>query len=225
MASSKVVPLNAPSEESEGFIVKVLRNKSLLINFVLSLILVGLVIGVVTQKISRRVEKNASMVFSSLDEKDQLMPHADLQKLIKIANKYPFLRAYLDAPLAQECLNQDRLNDATHLNERVKKRLNQDVEPLFEFNQISLLIAQKNFQEALEASYKIKDKLDKDSFPSLYAYHLLRLAQLEKQCQHPKQYQERLHDFMAWKTNREESRQILDIGRLTIDEFIKQDLN
>lgn len=224
MASSKVTSLKPSSEEQEGLIVKILQNKSLLINLVLSLILVGLVIGVITQKVNRRVEKNASMVFSSLDEKDQLVPHADLKKLIKIANKYSFLRAHLDAPLAQECLNQNEIDQANHFNERVKKRLNQDIKPLFEFNQISLLIGQKDYQEALKTSYQLKNKLDKEAFPSLYAFHLLRLAQLEKKCQHPKQYQERINDFITWKANQEQSREVLDIGRLSIDDFIKQEL-
>jgi len=220
MTESKVEVLHQSDNEPDGFIIKLLRNKSLLINIALAIVLLGLAIGLVQTKLSKRQEKNASMAYASLNHNDQLQPHADIQKLSKIANKYSFLRPYLDAPLVQECINQGELKIAKSFHKRVASRLMPHLDFLFKFNQISFLVTENDYKEALELSYSLKDEINPETLPTLYSYHLLRIAALEKKLGHSELYSDSINEFVSFEPHKEFKEETLKLGDLSLADFM-----
>lgn len=220
MNESKIEVLKQPENLPDSFIIKLLRNKSLLINIAFAIIFFGITIGIVQSKISRRQQKSASIAYTSLNQQDQLEPHADLQRLSKIANKYPFLRAHLDAPLVQECLNRGEIKLAKSLHNRVESRLLPHLDFLFKSNQISFLISEKKYQEALKLSYDLKDKINSKELPTLYSYHMLRIASLEKELGNLKQYNQQINEFVSLTPTLNLERDALRIGEISLIDYV-----
>lgn len=220
MAETKIEPLNQPENKPEGFIVKLLQNKSLLINVVFSIVLFGVTIGFINTKMNRKQVKNASLAYSSLNQQNQIQPQADIQKLAKIANKYSFLRPHLDAPMVQECLNRGELKMAKTFHDRIESRLSPHLDFLFKFNQVSFLITEQNYEEALKLSYSLKEEINPVEQPTLFSYHLLRIATLERKLDHADQYVNRLNDFALFNSSSEYQRDSLRLGSLSLSEFM-----
>jgi len=113
------------------------------------------------------------------------------RNLEKILTKRPELNSKYDALLAQALLIKDRPQDAIPYAERTLARTAKENLPIYqEFSNATLLIAQGNFNEALQHSGNIKLKIDtirkadnpnKEVGETLYAYNLIRIPLLEKQ--------------------------------------------
>lgn len=220
--NSKITSINVQEEQKKGFFIKLIENKTLLLNITLTIILFGLLIGFINHKMNKLQSKNASMAYASLDQYDQLGADSDIQKLTKIAKKHSFLRPHLDAPLVQECLNQGDVKTAKVLYKRVERRVKPRLHFLFAFNQISLLISEKKYEEALKLSYQLNSELDPALEPNLYSYHLLRIATLEKELGNITSYKERVSDFISFKDLLPNQGESLRLGTLSLSEFITQ---
>lgn len=217
MAQSKITPLVSPSDQSSesNFILLLVKNKQIILIVTMALLLIGSLLGLMNYQINRAKLRKASMAYASLDETNGLQAHADLKQVKKIADQYSFLQAHLDAPLAQESLNQKDLKASEALLTRIQSRISPYLEVIFDFNQISVLIAKEEYQKALEASYLLNERLSVHQLPTLYKYHVLRTGALEKQLGHIENYQKTLERCAA-------SNMDLMLGQLSLKEYLMQ---
>ncbi len=93
--------------------------------------------------------------------------------------KAPEIREVLGGEMAQLLLLSGHIDDAEKMTKGSLKELRAIAPQYAEFSEISLLIARKQYQEALEKSVSLKEKLS-DKTP-LYGQNLIRIACLHQQ--------------------------------------------
>ena len=186
-----------------------------------SLILSGLILGFINHKLNQSRVRNVSVAYASLDDHNAVHSRADLKQMKKIAAKYSHLQSHLDAPLAQESLNQKDIKTSLALSKRIQSRLAPNLELILAFNETTFLIAQKKYADALKCSNSLKEKIDSEKMPILYAYHLLRVASLEKALGNEESYREHLKEFTACHANISQSGS-LKLGQLSLGDFISK---
>ncbi len=215
MTQSKMVPLTPPSDPSSenNFVLLLVKNKQIILLICVAILLIGTLFGWMHYQMDRAKVRKASLAYASLDESNGLQNHADLKQVKKIADQYSFLQAHLDAPLAQESLNQKDLKVSEILLARVESRLSPNLSILFESNQISLLVAKGEYQKALDASYLLNEKMNPNKLPTLYKYHILRTMALEKKLCQSESYQKTLKECAASNTD-------LTLGQLSLKEYL-----
>ena len=218
MAESKITSIHPSSEEETGPLVRILKNKKLLLNILYGVILVGLTIGLIGKKVNQARSKNMSVAYASLDDQFSLQSHADLKQVKRIASKHSFLQPHLDAPLAQEYLNQKDFKSSKKLHNRLQSRIKPNLAAVFKFNEITFLISQQKLQEALKLSKALKKEINQDKMPALYAYQLLRIAELEKRLNEKESYDESLKEFLSADAMHTEN--TLKLGDLTLKEYL-----
>ncbi len=229
MPASKITPLlqtqdrkaqsaSKPVEENPP---KPFEYKKWMVRVGFPIVLMGILFGLMLFQSHRAKENSSSLVHSSINAQSQLEPRADLEKLKKIANKYAFLRAHLDAPLSQEFLNSKQLDQARSLNHRLETRMGSYLKPVCESNQITLLVAEKKYAEALERSQALKNEIDPYKFPVLYFYQLARMAFLEKELGHIDQSAHWVDELSKVKGEEKlKDLALLDLGSLSFVDFM-----
>lgn len=219
MTKQKVVPLDQSIDEENGFVAKLLKNRKLMLNILYGFILIGLTIGLINKKVNQARVRNTSVAYASLDNQSALEPQADLKLVKKIAGKHSFLQAHLDGPLAQECLNQSDLKSSKMLNKRIQSRMAPNLDVISRFNEVTFLIAENKHEQALALSNQLHEKIDAEKMPFLYAYHLLRMANLEKILNNNESYQEHLQEFAVCTANVYHD-DALKLGQLSLKDYI-----
>ncbi|MCH9633214.1 MAG: hypothetical protein S4CHLAM6_15670 [Chlamydiae bacterium] len=219
MTKQKVVPLDPSVDEENKFVAKLLKNRKLMLNILYGFILLGLTIGLINKKVNQSKMRNMSVAYASLDDQSALEPKADLKLVKKIASKHTFLQAHLDGPLAQEFINQGDYKSSKMLNKRIQTRLAPNLNIISKFNQVTFLISENNHKEALVLSNQLHEEIDAEKMPFLYAYHLLRMANLEKILNNNESYQKHLQEFSVCKANVNHD-DVLKLGQLSLKDYI-----
>ena len=219
MTKQKVVPLDQSTDEENGLVAKLLKNRKLMLNILYGFILLGLTVGLINKKVNQARLRNTSVAYASLDSQSALVPKADLKLVKKIAKKHSFLQAHLDGPLAQEFLNQNDFKSSKMLNQRIQSRMAPHLSIISKFNDVTFLIAESKPEQALALSNQLYEEIDSDKMPFLYAYHLLRMANLEKILNDHESYQKHLQEFAACSVNVHHG-DVLNLGQLSLKDYI-----
>ena len=187
----------------------VLRWKSIILCALAIILLLGFLIaklGIAKRRLEEEylVAKGAFKKWEqSLDEKwDHLR---QLQESLK---KHPELQAQYDPCIAQFFLAMTAPEQGTPLIERTLKRTQQPYYSVY--GRTSLKISQKKYQEALEDSLALKEKIEENrpfgatsnQHSLLFAFNLLRIALLHQQLGHTKQELEtwqQIEHYGGWK--------------------------
>lgn len=99
-------------------------------------------------------------------------------------HKIPGFRRLFEAEIAQVCLSHGQVERANEKAAPCISRLQEDFPLHAAFAKASLLIEEKEYQKALEASVTLKERLEgSKEFVSLKGWNLVRLAFLHKQLQ------------------------------------------
>lgn len=145
------------------------------------------------------------LLFVKQQKKNRLMTHAqqsmrhlshhmsrdEIKRLCTLSDRQPSLQPKLDASLAQLHLNSKHYKEAHHHINRVIKRQKSSLPFVHSLNEMAFLIEKKQFKSALDLGYALKVELkQKKQMQTLYTYHLLQLAALEKKLGHKDQYQQ-----------------------------------
>jgi hypothetical protein len=101
------------------------------------------------------------------------------QTFIKALKKSPELRQKMSGDIAQALLVEGRIDEAEELAKSPLSELRSIAPEYAEFSEISFLIARKHYQEALEKSVSLKEKLSEQS--RLWSQNLVRIAILQQQ--------------------------------------------
>lgn len=153
----------------------------------------------------------------------------DLTQLNEIMNRHPEIKPKYQGPLAQTLLISGQIPQAEKFADEVFKRTQPDYLQLYRhYSQISLLIGEDKFEEALSQTKKLKETLNQlgvNETPLLYIYNLMRLALLYQQTGQTKEelavwdelemQPERIEAVIA--TNR-----VLKIGQASLNQYIEQ---
>ena len=211
---SKITPF--PQEETElnenKWVLAALRNKNRILWTVGLVVFSGLALGGALHKLNRFQNRKTSLAYESLDPTKGIQSHANLKEVYKIATKYKFMQPHLDAPLAQAFLNEKNVATSKKVIQRVEARLNPNLNAVFAFNQITLLIAEKQYEEALKECYNLNEKMDESQMPVLFEYQFLRTALLEK-----KIYQREI------QRQKDPQKSALILGQLSLQDFLMKD--
>lgn len=152
----------------------------------------ALIIGVLVSKLGAKKtqsEKDFVTATAAFTKWSQILDQngAELAQLEKIVKKHPELRAQYDAPVGQSLLAAIAPQEASPFIERTLQRTNQ---PYYsDYSKTSLKISHGSYQEALQESLSLKEKMlsdgeywDKlDESSSLFAFNLMRIAVLSQQ--------------------------------------------
>jgi len=143
------------------------------------------------------------------DSDDPVAQKAAFDKLNQILTRRPDLHAKYDGLIAQTFLNRNEVNEAKPFADATLSRVSKDHLPLYiEYAQITLLIEQNQYSEALKRSVALKGQMtqlatqgekekQKRTFgDSLFAFNLLRIAMLEQKAGTP---QEERNSWEEWK--------------------------
>ena len=152
----------------------------------------------------------AKGAFKRWEQSQSLGENEDhLRQLRESIEKYPELQAQYDPYIAQFFLAMAEPNQGAPFIERTLRRTEQ---PYYsDYSRTSLKISHKNYQQALEDSLKLKEKLENDlsydvtskqHYCLLFAFNLLRIAILHQQLDHRKQELETwklIEHYGGWK--------------------------
>lgn len=219
MSKTKIVSLSQPEVKSVSLVDQITKNKNMILNAVVMFILFCLILSFFYFRSNKTKTQSSQYIQSSLDSWQQLGAEEDLEKLTKMASQYPFLQTQLDTRLAQECLNHKQIESVKTLENRIEKRLSPHIPFLFEFNKISILIAQESYQEALQRSYALLSKLDPIRLKTLYAFELLRIASLEEKIGNDVGFKNAKDQFTAFVSQVDEPLEF-KLGKLSLVDFI-----
>lgn len=104
-----------------------------------------------------------------------------LDKLTRLLNKYPDLRAKYEGLIAQQLIVRGDVAAAIPLAERTLARISQEHIPLYsQYSQTTLLIEKGSDAEALEQATALQAKVNEKDASGLFAANLLRMAMLNQ---------------------------------------------
>lgn len=119
--------------------------------------------------------------------------HESLDKLSSLLQKTPELHAKYDGLIAQILINRGDVNAATNYANLALERTQSEDAPFYtNYSQTTLLIAQKNYQEALNRSLALNEKMQESEVHHhqqpemrgwgtvLFGYNLCRIALLQQ---------------------------------------------
>lgn len=138
---------------------------------------------------SSKSQQDFYVAESSMTElqEDPQEPQVALAKLQTILKAYPELQPKYDGLIAQALLNGGHVQEAKPFAELAINRTESENAPFFtDFAQTSLLIAEKQYGEALQRAQALNQKmLEQEGFRKdnnlLFAYNLMRIGMLQEQ--------------------------------------------
>lgn len=139
-----------------------------------------------------------------------------LVKLTQILQQHPSLQAKYEGLIAQALIDRNEVVQALPFAESTFRRVGKDNLPLYiDYSEITLLIGQNHYEEAIKKSITLKEKMNKllasdrssesqlvgqnlkESFGEyLYAFNLLRIAFLQK---HAGTAEQEIQSWKEWK--------------------------
>lgn len=107
------------------------------------------------------------------------LPQHTFDSLKSILAKTPQLEAKLDGPIAQALLTINQVDEAKPFAKRTLKRTETSKLAVYnEFGHITLLISDKDYQNALDKSLKLQSQMTKEN--PLLAFNLIRIGMLQQ---------------------------------------------
>jgi len=165
--------------------------KRLYIFFILALfILISIVAYQLIPLFEKRGQKDfitADLAYSKWKNNPGLNEHLD--KLKKLMNKYPSLKQKYEGLIAQRLVLSNHFDEAMQFASVPIKKARQLLPHYATYSTNSLLIAKKNYSQALANSYRLRKEMmldpsflqgDKGHSSILFALNLLRISLLEK---------------------------------------------
>lgn len=177
---------------------------------------IGLIIGLFAlyyYQSGKTIEAQADYIRADVEMKRfQNNPTFDLNdadspynKLVTIMKRHPELHAKYDGLIAQSLLLKNEPALAEKYLDSSLKRTSLDKLPLYgDFSKVTLLIANKQFEEALKQSQALKEKMlsEKDNAVSysdtLFALNLLRISLLQPYAGNPQTELQALEEFKQY---------------------------
>jgi hypothetical protein len=99
--------------------------------------------------------------------------------LVEITDRHPELQAKYDGLIAQALLNDQKPSEATPFADKTLLRVEHTTPIDFQdYSKTTLLIADGQYQTALQLAYQLKDRTIN---PTLYAFNAIRIALLERE--------------------------------------------
>ncbi len=166
--------------------------------------------------------KNYSTTTQALCNNSLGNSKSHLKQFKKIAANYPTLQPQLDGPLAQEYLNLGQTHTAKSFLTRIQKRQGSLLGFVSSFNEMTLLMEEHNYKEALKKGYTIKDQLKENAhLKTLYTAHLLRLISLEQKLGHLEQKASLMSEFLTLTATDEQGlNDAFQLGNLNMAEYL-----
>jgi len=168
--------------------------------------------------------KAASSDYIQVKRELDLLKKGDSQALNRLQiliKKHPDLQAKLDGPVAQSLILMRQMELAKPFADRSLKTLEKEDLPLYlEFADISILVADEEFELAMQKAKSLQEKLEEK--PSLHFYNLLRIALLkEKLGLNPDWHSLKEHVALQKEAAFEPILSLFDETSLSLNDFIK----
>lgn len=220
MKTKNIEPLELTPSKSQLFIIHLLQNKKKLFTLFFSLLLVGMVSGLSYSMWNKTKTKNVSNFEMQGAQFGEEPLKSNLKKFQKIAARFPTLQSQLDASLAQQYLNLGETKTSKTIWKRVEKR--QGAIPFLErYNEVTFLIEEQKYFEALEKSYPLKEELKTELLGSLYIAHMVRLIALEEKVGHQEQKVKLLTELNETELcENQELSKLFNLGNLKITDYL-----
>ncbi len=166
--------------------------------------------------------KNYATTTQALSNNSLGNSKSHLKQFRKIAANYPTRQPLLDGPLAQEYLNLGQTHTAKSFLARIQKRQGSLLGFVLSFNEMTLLMEEHNYKEALKKGYAIKDQLKENvHLKTLYTAHLLRLISIEQKLGHLEQKATLMSEFLTLSTNQEYGlNDAFQLGNLSMADYL-----
>lgn len=118
------------------------------------------------------------------------------KKLEQVIKRHPELHAKYDGPIAQILISRNSFSEALPYAAGAIQRTKAENEPYFySYAQNTILIAEKNYNEALKNSVALKTQIANKE-PVLFGFNLIRIASLQQQLGSKS---EELNAWKEWK--------------------------
>lgn len=154
---------------------------------------------------------------------------SDIEQLKAILERHPELKPKYEGPLAQTLLIESQIPQAQLFVEDIFKRTaSEHLYHYQAYTQISLLIEQRLYPEALQRTQQLKstlDQLSEQAGPLLYVFNLVRLAMLYQEMGQPQE------ELQAWKELENQPQrmeavltasQALKVGKASLMQYIQE---
>lgn|GEM_PF-3441268 len=222
MKNSKIEPITPTYSKSQLVLLSILQNKKKMFNILVSFLLLSFIAGLSYYMWHKTKTKNYSTTTQALSNNSLDSSKSHLKKFKKIAASYPTLQPQLDGPLAQEYLNLGQVHTAKSFLTRVQKRQGSLLGFVSSFNEMTFLMEEHNYKEALKKGYEIKDQLKVSShLKTLYTAHLLRLISLEQKLGHSEQKAVLMSEFLTLSTSQDqELNDAFQLGNLSVADYL-----
>lgn len=158
----------------------------------------------------KRAHDNFQAFQKPLASADSTNQTETLAKLTQILQQQPSLQAKYDASIAQILIDRNETTQALPFAESTFQRVGKDNLPLYiDYSEITLLIGQNHYSEAIKRSIALKEKMLKllssnnqlveQGFGEfLYAFNLLRIAFLQRYAGTPEQEMKSWHEWKEY---------------------------
>ncbi|MCH9634253.1 MAG: hypothetical protein S4CHLAM7_09980 [Chlamydiae bacterium] len=221
--NNKIEILHPNTSKLERFLLNILQNKKKVSKLLTLGIAFALILTLSYYMLHKTKTKNYSTSKESLVSSRQSISKAELKKFKKIAKDFPTLQPMLDGVLAQEYTNLGQLGVAQNLFTRLETRQKAPVENLQAFNEITFLIEEQKYKDALDKGYALKEMLKNNShLQTLYITQLLRLIKLEEKVGHSEQRRLLLSELQGIE---EGYKDVLQLGHLNLEAFLNHHTN
>lgn len=154
---------------------------------------------------------------------------ADLEQLQAIMQRHPELQAKYDGALAQTLLITGPVSQAqTYVGDIFKRAESDHLQMYQQYSKGSLLIAQKQYPEALQSAKQLNsdlEQLGEESHSILYVFNLVRLATLYQHLKHP---QDELNTWIQLQNQPQRlsalhaANQAFQVGNASLNQYIEE---
>lgn len=153
----------------------------------------------------------------------------DLNRLDSLMTSHPELHAKYDGAIAQSLLIQNQPSQAKSYAEATFERTAQDeINPYHAYSQTSLLIGEGQFEQALQQTLQLKEKLDQAAIAKsdpLYLVNLIRMAMLYQQLNQPEQERQAWNELQQYSATLDALNvvnQIFKEGNASLQPYIEE---
>lgn len=151
--------------------------------------------------------ENAFMTFQNSAATHESQQES-FDKLAALMAAHPEIKPKYEGLVAQTLLNRGQINEAQAFGEQAIARTKQENDPYYtQYSETTLVMASKNFDEALKQATALNEQLKKNAQPGtiLFPLNLLRIAMLHQQLgQHKEELQtwKEFKEYAGWSSER-----------------------
>lgn len=167
---------------------------------------------------------------AALNSKNQLADSTAFEDLEALMYRYPELHGKYDASLAQTLLIEEQMPKAQAYAQATFRRTQHEaISHFHDYAAASLLIGEGKYQDALQQSHQLKEKMGADSLgtmeETLYFFNLIRLALLSQQLgdgHAEKQLWEEIENKSRQSASVGAALNVFKAGHATMNQYIDQ---